>query len=120
MSIQFFAFGLLVSGMCLFLALSIFLNGGASLIALALLGVAAASGIFIKHWKMFVARSPASRRRDKLISAALLLFGYSTALAAVALAIGVLWTGNLSLAVKFAGFIESLFILECAVLIAQA
>jgi hypothetical protein len=106
--------------MCLFLTLSIFLKGTASLIALALLGTGVANGIFAKHWTNFVKRSPLPGKRDKLVAASLLLFGYLTALAVVTLMVGVFLTGSLLLSMKFAGFLEALFLIECTLLVARA
>jgi hypothetical protein len=120
MQYQFLTALLLVACMCLFLTLSIFLKGSVSLIALALLGVGVASGFFMKHWAIFVRRSPQPGKRDKLIAASLLLFGCLTALAVVALMVGVFLTGNLLLSMKFAGLLESLFLIECTLLIARA
>jgi hypothetical protein len=120
MPYQFLAALLLVACMCLFLTFSIFLKASTSLIALALLGVGVASGIFIKHWAIFVRKTPQTGKRNKIIAAALLLFGYFTALAVAALAVGVFLTGDPVHSMKFAGFLESLFVIECILFIARA
>lgn len=116
---QFLAAGLLIAGMYLFLAFSIFLKASAGMIVLALLAVAIASQIFRNVWGKFEKKNPYPPRADRFVSTAFKLFGFFTAVTVVVFAAGVMVTGDLRLSLKFAGMLECLFLLDCLLLTAQ-
>lgn len=117
---QLLASGLLIASMYLFLAFSIFLKAGTSVILLAILAVAVASGIFRYYWLKFERKNPYPPDVNKFTRFAFKLFGYFSVLALVIFAASLLFTGDLNLSLKFAGFLQCLFLLECTLLIAQA